>query len=328
VSNCGNGGYTNIWGDPTTKTCKITPFDCPLGYYADDATHMCVVPLSCSVVSTTQYVADNQTKKCVNKCPSTVQNYADMAKYLCVAICPTGFYGYNSTLKCVAACTYPTNSSYDGSFADPQINICVVICSATPKSLFGENVTFTCVEARYCPALTWAEVTVYNRQCRPHCPAPNSNGATNQQMYADNLTFSCVTTCPTYSYADLSTGYGLCVYVCPALNNGTLQFADNSTKTCVTTCPSSQSTYGDNTTLSCVKTCPVGSYAQYTINPFRYCVSVCAVGTWGEDVKRTCVTSPLMCPTVNGSMYYAENISTMCVKICPGPTASTPGSWG
>lgn len=79
---------------------------------------------------------------------------------------------------------------------------------------------------------TWAEVTVYNRQCRPHCPAPNTRN-NNAQMYADNLTFSCVTECPTYSYADLSTNYGLCVYVCPSLTNGTLQFADNSTKKCV-----------------------------------------------------------------------------------------------
>ena len=35
-----------------------------------------------------------------------------------------------------------------------------------------------------------------------------------------------------------------------------------------------------------------------------------------------------MCPTVNGSMYYADNISTMCVKKCPGPTNTTNGSWG
>jgi hypothetical protein len=28
-------------------------------------------------------------------------------------------------------------------------------------------------------------------------------------MYADNLTFSCVTACPTYSFADLSTDNGL-----------------------------------------------------------------------------------------------------------------------
>lgn len=145
-------------------------------------------------------------------------------------------------------------------------------------------------------------------------------------MYADNITFSCVEVCPTYSFADLSQGFGMCVYVCPNLTNGTRQFADNSTKTCVTVCPSSQSTFGDNLTVSCVNTCPLGSFAQTV--PLRYCVAKCAVGTWGEHLKRTCVTSPLLCPTVNGTKYYAENISTMCVKTCPGSTNSTAGSWG
>lgn len=56
-------------------------------------------------------------------------------------------------------------------------------------------------------------------------------------MYADNLTKTCVEECPTYSYADLSQGYGMCVYVCPKLTNNTLQFADNSTKQCVMVCP-------------------------------------------------------------------------------------------
>lgn len=35
-----------------------------------------------------------------------------------------------------------------------------------------------------------------------------------------------------------------------------------------------------------------------------------------------------MCPIVNGSLYYAENITTMCVLKCPAPTANTAGSWG
>lgn len=182
------------------------------------------------------------------------------------------------------------------------------------------------MEARYCPADTWAEDIVYNRQCRPHCAAPNTNGKGNAQQYSDNLTFSCVTECPTYSYADLSTGYGECVYVCPNLTNNTRQFADNSTKKCVTVCPSGQSTFGDNVTRSCVITCPNGSFAQTV--PSRYCVAVCSTGTWGETIKNTCVTSPKLCPTVNGSMYYAENISTMCVKKCPAPTNTTAGSWG
>ena len=279
VSNCGNNNQSALWGDPLTKTCKTTPFDCPAGYYADDTTHMCVVPLGCSVVGGIQYRADNKTKKCVAACPSDVHNFADMVKYLCVAVCPTGYYGFNSTLECQTQCKNPVTNLFDGSFADPQLRICVIICSDVPMSTFGENITYTCVEAKYCPSLTWAEVTVYNRQCRPICPPPNTNSKGNAQMYAENLTSSCVTQCPTYSYADLSTGVGLCVYVCPSLTNGTLQFADNSTKKCVTICPVGNSTFGDNKTLTCVNTCPLGSYAQVT--PNRYCVAKCAVGTWG-----------------------------------------------
>ena len=49
-------------------------------------------------------------------------------------------------------------------------------------------------------------MTVYNRQCRPICPPPNTNSMGNAQMYADNLTKTCVEICPTFSYADLSSG--------------------------------------------------------------------------------------------------------------------------
>lgn len=125
VNNCGDGGYTNIWGDTLTKTCVVSPFNCSEGYYADDDSFMCVVPLDCSEVGGVQFVADNLTNKCVNKCPSSLINYADMDKFLCVARCPPAFYGYNSTLECVQSCEYPDNSTYDGSYADPQLNICV-----------------------------------------------------------------------------------------------------------------------------------------------------------------------------------------------------------
>jgi hypothetical protein len=83
---------------------------------------MCVKPLGCSIVGGIQYVADNLTRTCVPKCPASEHNFADMAKQLCVARCPDGFYGYNSTLKCVQECLDPTNGSYDGSYADPQLN--------------------------------------------------------------------------------------------------------------------------------------------------------------------------------------------------------------
>lgn len=148
----------------------------------------------------------------------------------------------------------------------------------------------------------------------------------NPRMYGDNLTHTCVTACPTYTFADLSVGYGLCVNVCPSLNNGTLQFADNSTKSCVTVCPSSNFTFGDNFTLSCVYNCPNGTFAQPL--PSRYCVVKCSLGTWGETVRYTCVNSPLLCPTINGTLFYGDNITTMCVQTCPAATSTTPDYWG
>lgn len=113
-----------------------------------------------------------------------------MNKKLCVAQCPRGYYGFNSTKKCQQYCKH-ANGSNDGSYADYQINICVSICSAKPISTFGENGTYTCVEARYCPNNTWAEVTVFKRRCVSPCPGPDSvNGST--QTFGDNLTYSCV----------------------------------------------------------------------------------------------------------------------------------------
>jgi hypothetical protein len=132
-------------------------------------------------------------------------------------------------------------------------------------------------------------------------------------MYGDNITHTCVTSCPTYTYNDLSQGLGLCVNVCPKLNNGTLQFADPSTKNCVTVCPNS--TFGDNSTVACVYRCPAGSFSQPL--PYRYCVAVCSIGTWGETIQNSCVSSPWLCPIINGSIYYGDDTTTMCVKTCP-----------
>ena len=269
VSDCG----PNLWGDSLSKTCKTSPFDCPTGYYANNLTNLCVLPLYCSYnMSSLLHVADNLTKTCVSKCPninSSYINYADLNKKLCVARCPHGYFGQNDTLNCQTTCTYPNASTYDGSFADPQTNICMDICTAAPISTFGENATYTCVEPYASPNNTWAEAKVSSRKCVNPCPAASSTHGT-PQTFGDNLTHTCVAACPTYTFADLSTGIGLCVYICPNLTNGTYQFADNSSKTCLTVCPASNFTFGDNVTRSCVYTCPSGSFAQ--VIPSRYCV--------------------------------------------------------
>jgi hypothetical protein len=106
---------------------------------------MCVVSTDCSLVNTVQYVADNRTKQCLPGCPplTTVINWADLAKKLCVAKCPYNKYGDNNTLTCVDECK--TAGVYNGEYADPQLRICVRVCSAYPIPTFGENTTFKCV---------------------------------------------------------------------------------------------------------------------------------------------------------------------------------------
>ena len=113
------------------------------------------------------------------------------------------------------------------------------------------------------------------------CPDPNERDS-NLQKYADNITKTCVETCPTHFYGDLQRGYGMCVYTCPKTNdsNTDFQFSDNLTKTCVTVCPESEDTWGDVESLMCVKVCPQGYFAQkiphYKTTVYRHCVDTCA----------------------------------------------------
>ena len=118
----------------------------------------------------------------------------------------------------------------------------------------------TCVEAINCPIInttyqTYAQNS--SQSCVPSC-------GTNE--WADLTTLRCVAVCPNGYYADNSTGYNLCSSSCP----GTYRFRDNSTKSCVSICPASNSTYGDSTGDRCVYTCPDGTFAQVDAN--RRCV--------------------------------------------------------
>ena len=135
-----------MWGVTETRRCVTSPFDCPEGYYANNDTHMCVVSTGCTVVGGIQYVADNLTKECISECPdqNVILNYADMNKKLCVAVCPHDYFGYNATKECQLECK-DASDTYTGEYADPQLRICVAICSAAPISTYGEHITYTCV---------------------------------------------------------------------------------------------------------------------------------------------------------------------------------------
>lgn len=51
-----------LWGDTFTRKCLTAPGQCPDGYYANNVSNLCVVPMDCQLVGSTQYVADNSTK--------------------------------------------------------------------------------------------------------------------------------------------------------------------------------------------------------------------------------------------------------------------------
>ena len=61
-------------------------------------------------------------------------------------------------------------------------------------------------------------------------------------------------------------------------------------------------------------TCPPDFFAQE--DPVRHCVDTCAEETWGDPVRRFCVVAPSSCPTINGTHYYAENTTHMCMPTC------------
>lgn len=101
---------------------------------------MCVISTDCSLVGSIQYVADNGTKQCVAGCPpltAVFVNWADMQKKLCVAQCPYNQFGDNNTLTCKNACDNANTIDGTREYADPQLRICVKVCSASPIPTYG-----------------------------------------------------------------------------------------------------------------------------------------------------------------------------------------------
>jgi len=74
---------------------------CPVGFFSDINTLMCVTTCSlspyyfqydnnntCLSVCPNGFFGDNSTQKCVEYCPTTTQTYADSSVNLCVRRCP------------------------------------------------------------------------------------------------------------------------------------------------------------------------------------------------------------------------------------------------
>jgi len=108
---------------------------------------------------------------------------------------------------CVSAC------SYSGNYTLNTTRLCVTWC---PEPYFADPIT---------------------KDCTTQCQM-------NHDLYADNVTRSCIANCPNVTMNG---------------TNGTtytvLTYADDSTKRCVFVCPFAPSLYGDNSTNKCVHRC-------------------------------------------------------------------------
>lgn len=194
-----------------------------------------------------RYYGDPSTRTCVQKCPLTL--WADIHLQACTTTC-------NSLLP---------------EFRDNHTQMCVWPCSSDPDE-YGDSTTGNCV--RVCPPNYFAYTV--NRTCVPSCGALG--------LYADNTTNRCVTAtgCATlpYLYADNLTW--TCVSNCTGP-----QFADNRTQACVPVCPSIWDSFGDLLTFKCVNLCPIGYYADKFAG--RTCQLTCYNNYFADNFTSSCV---------------------------------------
>ena len=279
VCNSGTWGHTNF------QACVENPFHCGV-QWADNSTNLCVTTCPASVGT----FADPTSGFCVPLCPNTPNKYfSDLYSRKCVQRCPDsvdfdGTFGNNETRVCEDYCS-PFNNGSITTFADPQTvnRYCVLQCSQTPNpafadrstrtcvpicpttpSLFGEIITFTCVEV--CPNGTYADTA--SRLCVSSCTGKFKLALPNQ----------CVSVCPADQAVPLygDPNNSNCVATCT--NN---YFRDKTTSMCVSSC-TNFTLLGTNFTLlafdmTCVLFCPQGLYA----NSSGICVSTCPGSTFG-----------------------------------------------
>lgn len=75
---------------------------------------------------------------------------------MCVRQCPENTFGSNTTGLCSLQCRPSISDPFNG-YADPQLRVCVSVCSGEPLETFGDDATEKCVEAHGCPLGTWAD---------------------------------------------------------------------------------------------------------------------------------------------------------------------------
>lgn len=120
--------------------------------------------------------------------------------------------------------------------------------------------------------------------------------------FGDNVTRSCVSNCSNGTFGDPVSRS--CLAQCQSFTaTGTsTYYSDKSTGIylCVTICPVLPALFGYNNTNTCVSECPQPLYGDQTGN-------------------RSCVAT---CPILGSVMYFAQNISRICVTVC------ISGTWG
>ncbi len=158
---------------------------------------------------------------------------------------------------CVAVCPLAQNS-----FADPITGKCVTSC---PSGYFTDSRDRTCKQN--CSFL-FSDTTTNPKSCVANC---------SLGLYADQLTFKCVSICPPGYYKHITRQ---CVQFCPygyylnpllstcvVLANcpSTLPYADNLTHQCTANCSSGQFGFlatGATNGGKCQYYCPTNYYAN------------------------------------------------------------------
>lgn len=154
--------------------------------------------------------AENKTQMCQPTCvkapsPSNITNASvgDPSTRLCQSACLNGLFADFVAGLCVSACI--TNNTYADVYTSYR---CVTACNKDGLTPWADNNTWTCVSS--CNSTGVANSVRDNNTmgCVFQCP---------ENYYADFITTDnpiCRRVCLANTYADNSTGTGLCVFVC------------------------------------------------------------------------------------------------------------------
>ncbi len=195
--------------------------------YADNYTRKCVFPTSCSL----GWWAENVTQMCQTYCikassPNNISgaSVGDPSTQVCQTGCTGGLFADFVAGLCVSSCI--TNNTYADVYSSYT---CVTACNIAGFTPWADNNTWTCVSSCNTTGIAKAVRDNTTWQCVFECP-PN--------YYADFITTNnpiCRSVCLSNTYADNSTGTGLCVYIC-SVYPARYGDATNGMNLCVAVC--------------------------------------------------------------------------------------------